>query len=117
MGDKPFDRRRMILGAAAVATGGLISRPAQAFPRGAAGAFREASEILGPYGVRVAGNGGSPHDTITFSVRPIAATEYRHAVHDARSGLLHAQTSSYGDDANVVHSVGPYTCSSRSGRP
>jgi hypothetical protein len=95
------DRRRSLLGLAAIAGGTALARPAQAFSNASwATDFQRASRCLQPYGVAVSGT-DQPYDVVRFDVTPLAGTEYRHSV--AGPGLHSVETVSRDDAATFTH--------------
>ena len=100
-------RRQLGVAVLAVLAGGLgMAKTAQAFPRGANGAFNAASRILAPYGVTVDGDVRDGHDVLGVEIVPLPATEYDQVVGTRnRVGRMipSIRTAVFEDNARFTH--------------
>jgi hypothetical protein len=96
-----MNRRKWIAGGLAFAGASMASRMGFAFGRQAASDFTQATKILRPYGVTVAGLTTNGHDDLHFAVAPLLAnTEYSQTI-AAPSGPF--RTSIFDGAIDLVH--------------
>jgi len=100
-------RRQLGIGLLAVLGGGLgVVKTAVAFEPAAQGNFNAASQILGRYGVTVAGDDSRGHDVLDFQTVPLPRTEYSQIVGTRNlfgEIIPCLKTSVLNDDASFTH--------------